>query len=211
MRLSVATVRRLLLGMAACCLPVLGLAAESQSAASVRGDLIERLEAQNMLAADFVQTQTDEHGDVIERLRGWVRMRRPHFRWEITDPWRQTIIADGEQVQIYDPDLAQVTVRPLDESLQETPLALLSAARETLDTHYRVTSLGADAFRLDPHSDTAAIAALVLAFDGGRLARIVLSDPANRETDIRFSGFADASVIQSSDFELVLGPDVDVQ
>ena len=44
---------------------------------------------------------------------GEVALSAPRlFRWEYTQPYPQLIVADGERVWVFDPDLDQVTVRP---------------------------------------------------------------------------------------------------
>jgi outer membrane lipoprotein carrier protein len=57
---------------------------------------------------------------------GTVKLSAPRqFRWEYLKPAPQLIVADGNQVWIYDPDLEQVTVRNQSAEEQGSPLAVL--------------------------------------------------------------------------------------
>ncbi len=79
----------------------------------------------NTLSGRFVQTQTDEHGEVLSSGEGKVAIARPgRFRWTYVRPYEQLMVCDGKKIWAYDPDLAQVTVRPAGEALIGTPAAL---------------------------------------------------------------------------------------
>jgi outer membrane lipoprotein carrier protein len=55
-----------------------------------------------------------------------VQFQRPNLlRWDSRAPSDQLIVADGESLWIYDRDLEQVSVRPLQQALDGLPTALL--------------------------------------------------------------------------------------
>jgi len=55
-----------------------------------------------------------------------VQFQRPNLlRWDSRAPSDQLIVADGESLWVYDRDLEQVTVRPLQQALDGLPTALL--------------------------------------------------------------------------------------
>jgi outer membrane lipoprotein carrier protein len=73
---------------------------------------------------------------------GTVKLSAPRqFRWEYLKPAPQLIVADGNQVWIYDPDLEQVTVRNQSAEEQGSPLAVLIDPTE-LDRQYKVSEGG---------------------------------------------------------------------
>ncbi|NOX92636.1 MAG: outer membrane lipoprotein chaperone LolA [Gammaproteobacteria bacterium] len=79
------------------------------------------------MRADFVQTVQGAAFVQPEESRGTLLMQRPgKFRWDYRLPYEQQIIADGKQLWIYDVDLEQVIVKPLDKALGDTPALLLS-------------------------------------------------------------------------------------
>jgi len=70
-----------------------------------------------------------------------VQFQRPNLlRWDSRAPSDQLIIADGESLWIYDRDLEQVTVRPLQQALEGLPTVLLLGP-ERLQTAFRFAEL----------------------------------------------------------------------
>ena len=75
-------------------------------------------------------------------VRGSVKLSAPRqFRWEYLKPAPQLIVADGDHIWIYDPDLEQVTVRKQSLEEQGSPLAVLIDPTE-LDRQYKVSEGG---------------------------------------------------------------------
>ena len=183
------------------CFAVLGGAA---AWADARSELSERIDGLTHLAADFRQRQLDPDGALLEEAEGFVRLQSPKLRWEVVAPYPQIVVADENELRVYDPDLGQVTVRPLGEALANTPLALLTHSAPSLSGDYQVRGLGDGTYSLRPTSSNALIAEIVLSFADGVLQAIDLRDSLGHSTHIRFSGFKDASVIQSTDFSLDL-------
>lgn len=94
------------------------------------------------MQADFTQTVFDDQMRQLEVSRGYVAIQKPgKFRWDYKAPYVQHIIADGEKVWLYDPELEQVTVKPLAEALGSAPIALLSGDGD-LDKQFNFTELG---------------------------------------------------------------------
>jgi outer membrane lipoprotein carrier protein len=82
------------------------------------------------LQAQFEQQLFNETGKLIETSQGQMYIKRPNqFRWDYQKPYHQLIVADGENVWIYDPDLEQVTMKKLTQALGKTPALLLSSNR----------------------------------------------------------------------------------
>ena len=55
-------------------------------------------------------------------------VRPSRFRFIYKKPFEQTIVADGQTLWLYDPDLKQVTSRKQSQVLDATPAALIAAA-----------------------------------------------------------------------------------
>ena len=78
------------------------------------------------LTADFKQTLLDEDKNVIQNSRGNLAIQRPgKFAWIYKKPFEQQIIADGTELWIYDVELDQVTVKPMDSGLATAPIMIL--------------------------------------------------------------------------------------
>ena len=75
---------------------------------------------------EFTQHVVGRNNKVSQNASGEFAFARPgKFRWSIKRPYEQLIIADGQQVYMYDKDLAQVTIRPIADAVSATPAALL--------------------------------------------------------------------------------------
>ena len=62
---------------------------------------------------------------------GTLEFQRPgRFRFVYKKPFEQTLVADGQTLWLYDPDLQQVTARAQARVLGSTPLALIIAATD---------------------------------------------------------------------------------
>jgi outer membrane lipoprotein carrier protein len=94
------------------------------------------------LDAAFTQRVYDEKGELVQESSGSVQLARPErFRWEYEKPDRQLILADGEKLWIYDPELEQATVKSLKDALGAAPIALLTGQRP-LPEQFRIEPAG---------------------------------------------------------------------
>ena len=102
------------------------------------------LAATRTVRARFEQVLLDADLETIKETHGEFALERPNrFRWDYAAPAAQTIVSDGKKLWIYDPELAQVTVKPLDGALARSPAALLGGAGD-LAENFTVTDLGVD-------------------------------------------------------------------
>jgi outer membrane lipoprotein carrier protein len=179
--------------------------------------LVQRLDALDGVISRFEQQITDAQGQLVEESRGQMHLLKPNFRWDVETPFAQIIVADGEQVRIYDPDLEQVTERDIQDNALNTPLTLLTQGGNQVIEQFDVGVEQIDAtlakFTLRPKaslSDSALFARLEVLFDGADLYALVFEDQIGQQTVIRFTEFAAQQVIQSELFQLQLPPDVDI-
>ena len=91
--------------------------AESSSQEQAKSILQTLRQDLTSLSADFQQQEIDINQNESEVSSGKVWLNSPNqFRWEYINPAPQLIVANGEQVWIYDEDLEQVTIKPQDSS-----------------------------------------------------------------------------------------------
>lgn len=149
------------------------------------------LDAVQAYAADFTQVVYDARGTVIEESSGTVLMQRPgRFRWNYTQPFVRTIVADGERLWLYEADLEQVTVRRLQAGLGDTPAALLTGREDVLARFAVTRTFAADGLAwtvLAPREADTDFAELRLGFRAGLLAELRLADRLGQQTQIRFA------------------------
>ncbi len=137
--------------------------------------------------AAFTQVVTDSRGKVGEPSRGTLQFERPgKFRWVYDKP-AQIIVGDGKKVWVFDQDLNQVSVRPLDAAFSSTPAALL-AGRAEIDTAFTLIA-AADAAGMswviaEPRKKDAGVESIRLGFSGAELRAMELSDAFGNKTRI---------------------------
>jgi outer membrane lipoprotein carrier protein len=143
------------------------------------------------LEARFSQVLLEGDSTRAQVSEGVFYLHRPQrFRWDYASPAPQLVVADGEHLWLYDPDLEQVTVRRLDDGLSGTPAMLLSGAG-ALEDSFRIGAAyreeGLDWIELAPLSDAADFAGVRVGFDKSRLATMELMDALGQTTVIQFS------------------------
>lgn len=170
---------------------LLGTVAAGNAFAGARDDLEAFTNGLKGLDGTFVQTVYDRQGQLKETSSGTVALKAPRlFRWEYVKPYPQLIVADGERVWIYDPDLEQVTVRPQGVEEQSSPLAALVDPGK-LDSMFVVeeagTRNGLDWLSLTPkQEEQSSFRNAKLGFDGRTLVSMQVVDALGQRTEIRF-------------------------
>ena len=165
-------------------------------AAAAADDSLARVDAYlgslKTLSADFVQVVRSREGQITSRATGTLSISRPdRFRWDYRDPYVQTIVADGTRLWLYDADLAQVTVRPLESGLGSTPAMLLSGAGSVGDS-FKGGPVESDGpwtwCRLTPKGRDSDFERVSLGFNArGDLAAMELLDKLGQSTSLDFS------------------------
>lgn len=176
--------------------------------------LAEFLRTVTTLQADFTQTVADGDGIVLQEAAGTLVVHRPgRFRWDYTVPAEQVVVADGERVWMYDAELAQVTVRPLDATLASTPAMLLSGDG-VLDENMRLAELGEVNgivwVGVLPGLEDTEFESARIGFRGALPAVIELIDPFGQRTRIEFNQVRVDEPVDESLFRFNPPPGVDV-
>ena len=194
---------------------VLGL--HSSYADDAADNLLRFFAEVKSMRADFVQTITSARGPAGDETSGTLIMQRPgKFLWDYQKPYQQKIIADGKQIWIYDVDLDQVVVKPLDLVLGNTPAVLLSG-NATVTQQFKIEKIPAPEnasqlqwLRLIPKQDDIGFEKLLLGFDGALLKQMRLTDAFDQVTQLVFSNLEKNPKIDSSIFNFVPPEGVDV-
>lgn len=151
-------------------------------------DLLDRfLDDVATLEARFEQELTTADGRLAERQSGTLSLERPsRFRWHYTEPFEQLLVADGEHLWMYDVDLEQVTVTPLDDAAS-TPAMLLSgdsAVREGFSVVDESADDGLRSVLLEPKLEGTDFRSVRIGFDGLTPRRLELVDGLGQTTTI---------------------------
>lgn len=175
--------------------------------------LEDRLQGVSSYSAAFTQDIQGARGQLLERSSGRVTVLRPAFRWQVDEPYPQVIVADEALLKVYDPDLEQLTIRPIDEALNDTPISLLSRDAIALNGDFSITRIAEEAgetYIVIPRGEETLYAEIRLQFSSGYLIGLGILDHLGQYTQISFTPDPDSTVIQSSDFTLEVPPGTDV-
>ncbi len=205
--------RYLLQGTAMVAALVIGLAFAVRADTGTR-ELEKFLNELRSFQADFEQVVLDERGTPIEDARGTLVLARPgRFRWDYREPYPQLIVADGKQVWIYDPELAQVTVKKLDEAVGDTPTLLLTGDA-SLEERFRTRGLGKrdglEWVALKPKSPDVSFSDIRLGLTRGELRRMELVDSFGQTTKLRFHNIVTNAQVRPELFSFTPPAGVDV-
>ncbi|MDI9817650.1 MULTISPECIES: outer membrane lipoprotein chaperone LolA [unclassified Legionella] len=114
-----------------------GTTAFSESAGEV---LQAKLNGIRSLTANFTQTVKAKARE-LSRSSGTMALERPgRFRWQTKDPMEQLVVADGDQLWVYDVDLEQVTVKRQEKGVGGTAALFLSGYDDTVTRDFDVTA-----------------------------------------------------------------------
>ncbi|MCK9515395.1 MAG: outer membrane lipoprotein chaperone LolA [Ottowia sp.] len=172
-------------------------------------------------AADFVQTVTSPGAkgqpDRVRKSSGRFMFERPgRFRFDYVKPFEQEIVADGQTLWLYDVDLEQVTRRPQEQVLGQTPAALVAAAADVkaLDADFKLAAQpdedGLQWVEATPRQADGQLQAVRMGFDGERLAVLEILDSFGQQSVLHFSNFQDNPDLPDDTFVFAPPAGVDV-
>jgi outer membrane lipoprotein carrier protein len=168
----------------------------------------------NNLTARFVQQVYDDSDNALDSASGTLALARPNrFRWDYLKPDEQRIIADGDNIWIYDVELEQVSVRPQSFDEQQSPLAVLldlPSLDLQFDTEERPAVADTQWLRLTPKSKDAEFAYVDLGLRQNELVRMVMVDIVGQRTEIVFADWERNATLPTATFVFDPPPGVDV-
>jgi chaperone LolA len=159
----------------------------------------------------FDQKTLDENGELIEEVTGTFAISRPdRFDWRYEEPYRQRIVADGRWLWVYDMDLDQVTVRPLDEVLGVGPALLLSGDYDSLQDAFAIERRSNGWLRLTPKKGDWDFQSVRLRMQKGVPTEVEVNDGMGQITRLRLSKLVRNPELEASRFHFEPPSGVDV-
>lgn len=163
--------------------------------------------------ATFTQTVTSPDGAKKRTTQGSFEFSRPgRFRFEYEKPFEQLIVADGQKVWLHDPDLNQVTVRPMSQALGATPAALLAGG--SLEKDFNLKPMGdrdglqwAEAV---PREKDSQFQSVRVGFRGGELAALEILDNFGQKSLLSFSQVQSNAAVPAEHFRFTPPKGADV-
>lgn len=178
---------------AGCLLAGLAMASRGESVAGpsvAEQELRVLLRDTRTIKAQFVQTVFQPQTGKEKVASGIFYLARPgRFRWEYTNP-PQLIVADGDTIWLYDPELEQVSFRGQSSALQGTPAQLLVDDRK-LDEIFTVSGHGSSRdvewVELQPRAEDSEFVRVRVAFSEGAIFAMDMEDQFGQRTLIEFA------------------------
>ena len=163
--------------------------------------------------AAFTQTVTSADGTRKKTSAGTFEFLRPdRFVFAYTQPFEQSIVADGNKVWIYDKDLNQASSRRLASALGSTPAALLAGA--AMDTDFvlsaQPSSAGVDWALATPKAKDGAFQAMRVGFKGRDLVAVDITDSFGQRSMLAFKDFVANPPLNAERFKFVPPAGADV-
>lgn len=177
--------------------PLTGFSAEASA------QLQQFIDKVSSATGEFSQTTLAESGQASGGgQQGTFSFERPgKFKWNVQKPYEQLTLSDGKQLYQYDPDLAQVIERDIDESVGASPAAILFGSGD-LDESFNLSSLpesdGLSWLRAQPRNPDAGFAHVDIGFQNGMPVRLLLLDSFGQTSRIDLN-----NIVTNPD----LGPD----
>ena len=120
-------------------------------------------------------------------------VRPSRFRFDYRKPFEQTIVADGQTLWLYDPDLKQVTSRKQSQVLDSTPAALIAAApdiaalRKDFNLENAGEKDGLQWVQATPKAREGQLRSVKIGFRGDELAALEILDGFGQRSVITFT------------------------
>lgn len=193
---------------------VLALAMTPASAADARGQLKRFVSEVGSAQGRFSQQVTGSQGQARAPQQGEFSFRRPgQFLWHILKPYEQVVVSDGKVLRQYDPDLAQVTERPVDQSIGASPAAILFGSG-SLEDAFELSNLtdrdGLSWLRARPRSGDAGFVHVDIGFSDGMPRRLELLDAFGQTTRIGLTDIVPNPKLPADAFAFQIPKGVDV-
>jgi|TARA_B110000238_G_C16107129_1_gene430978 outer membrane lipoprotein carrier protein len=166
------------------------------------------------LKSKFFQQVLDSDGEVIQEATGIFELKKPgRFRWHYDPPFSQHIIADGKNLWLYDVDLAQATVQPIEQALGSAPIILLTDLKplsDDFDISEMPESVGLNWVVLVPKVQDTEFYRVEIGLDGNVIHEMRLNDHFDQKTIIRFTDINTSVTLPDSRFKFSIPEGVDV-
>ena len=166
------------------------------------------------IEAKFVQILINENGKELEKTEGILYLQPPkNFFWHYQQPYSQKIISNGSKLWVFDEDLQQVTIKNIDNSIDQTPAGII-LGNKSISEHFVQIDLGMidgfDWIELTPKDLEAQYKNIKMGFNGDKLGMMIIVDNLDQTTRIDFSNFKKNILLSTSIFNFEIPDNIDI-
>ncbi|MEQ1667587.1 MAG: outer membrane lipoprotein chaperone LolA [Sulfuriferula sp.] len=164
--------------------------------------------------AHFNQVVLDKNGNAKQQTQGTMAFSRPgKFRWSYDKPYEQIIVGDVNKIYLYDVDLAQVTIKKLDQALGSSPAALLAGNNE-IEKFYTLSEAGTHDgltwLTATPKDKDSSFNQIQMGFSQNNLVEMRIRDNFGLTTQLKLSQLVRNPKLPASTFSFTPPTGVDV-
>jgi len=144
----------------------------------------------------FTQQTFSPDGQAQPKQDGHFAFNREkgQFLWQVEKPYEQLILADGQRLIQYDPDLSQATERGIEDTVGSSPAAILFGSRR-IDNAFDLQDKDAPSLhetadedlvwlRASPKEGEAGFEHVDMGFDDGLPQQLIITDGFGQRTEI---------------------------
>lgn len=177
--------------------------------------LLDVLQQHSSMQAQFEQSVKDVDGREVQASKGLLKVQKPkQFLWRTSEPFEQEIVSNGEKMWVFDVDLDQLTIQPVDQQWDSTPALLLIGDEQEVRKNFSIKLLTKVVERLTfdvlPLATESAYKKLELIVEDEQVVAMSFTDHLGQISSIRFTEIVVGKTIASSEFTIVPAPGVDV-
>jgi outer membrane lipoprotein carrier protein len=162
----------------------------------------------------FTQRTLGAQGQTAPDQAGTFIFERPgRFLWQVTQPYEQLILTDGKDLYQYDPDLSQVTVRSVGNSLGDSPAAVLFGNGQ-IDDLFTLSPLpdqeGLAWLRAVPKQPDSGLRQIDMGLRDGLPVKLLLKDGFGQMTQVDITTLKPKTSLPADTFKFELPPHTDL-
>ncbi|HKJ94771.1 MAG TPA: outer membrane lipoprotein chaperone LolA [Gammaproteobacteria bacterium] len=192
-------------------LALLSVLPAAQAADSPIDQLRGYFQSVDSLKGRFSQRTLDDSGAVVDQSSGDFLIARPdRFDWVYEKPFKQRIVADGRWLYVYDVELSQVTVRPLDKVLGVGPAVLLSGDYPALQESFDIEEGDDGWVRLKPKKGDWDFQSARLRMRDGVPVAVEVNDGMGQSTRLSLTDLEKNVTVAKGRFDFSIPDGVDV-
>lgn len=189
--------------------------AETQIDDTALIQLVGKLSKIKTFSGTFVQYAVDQKGARIQESRGELKADRSGlFYWHTTEPLEQTVVSNGNEVTVYDPDLDQATIQAVGQQAQTTPAILFSGDTAKIGENFNVEIKAQVSqsvqYALKPKNKESLFERLVVRFEGDNLQELRITDALGQESTMSFIQTQINPIFPANTFEIKLPKGTDI-
>ena len=181
----------------------------SLASEDLQTELHEKLNAIQSFQADFHQKTTARDGTEEATQEGRIAFLRPEqFLWVVDKPYEEQVSIVGSKMQVYDPDLEQLTHSQVDPNELSFANLLIDSDSETLG-EFEIHRSGSK-YVLSHENDHSQVALLSLRFKDETLDQVELVDYFGTHIEFRFFNIRLNEDVENEVFQLVVPSDTEI-